>query len=188
MNERSFGWRGERTRLIPLDESHFDLLYGWINDPEVTRTLLVGDYPMTRLAEREWFEQACKSSNENVYFVIATLDSVPLGVSGIHDIDFRHGTCRTGSYIGKKEEWGKGYGTDAARVRARYIFDVLGLRQIYSGAIEGNERSMRMQLRAGYEHVATFPKKYWKDGQFRDEYITLLTRERWHQLQSEVRE
>lgn len=178
----SIGWQGEKVRLVPLDERHFELLVQWINDPTVTRTLLVGDLPMTRIAEREWFERMSKGTASDVVFVIETLDGEAIGVSGIHQIDYRHGTCVTGSYIGRTDLWGQGYGSDAARVRARYIFEVLGLRQIYSGVLEGNERSLRMQTKAGYEVIATFPKKFWKSGAYRDEHITLLTRERWESL------
>ncbi len=75
--------------------------------------------------------------------------------------------------------WGKGYGTDATNVRARYLFEVLGLRAIFSSILEGNEASMKMQMRSGYEIYGRAPKKYWKRGMYRDEILTVLTRERW---------
>ncbi|MCH7945197.1 MAG: hypothetical protein IIC73_04175 [Armatimonadetes bacterium] len=51
------GWEGEKVRIVPLDfDRHFENCYRWINDPEVNEWLAVGDLPMSRLAEKEWFE------------------------------------------------------------------------------------------------------------------------------------
>ena len=44
------GWSGENVRLVPLDyERHYENCYRWINDPEVSEWLAVGDEPIGRL-------------------------------------------------------------------------------------------------------------------------------------------
>ena len=80
----------------------------------------------------------------------------------------------TGTFIGEKAEWGKGYGTDAARVRSHYAFEVLGLRLLLSCVFDGNERSLRMQKAAGYEIYGRLPKRWWKHGAYRDEVLTYI--------------
>lgn len=174
---------GELTQLVPLDyERHFENVYVWANDTELTETLLFGDRPMTKTAEKEWFDSMSQANGCDIVFAIETLDGEHIGTSGIHQINHQHGTATTGSYIGMKSEWGKGYGTDAAIVRARYCFHVLGLRQLYSSVLEGNERSMKMQEKVGYVVYGVAPKKYWKRGMYRDETLTVLTRERFYDL------
>lgn len=178
----AIGWEGELVRLVPLDaDKHLANYVEWVNDPEVTDGLLVGDLPMTLLAEREWFDQASRVSKTDVTFAIETLDGRHLGTSGIHQIDFRSGTCVTGSFIGDKTQWGKGYGSDAAKIRAKYCFDVLGLRVLYTAYLEGNDRSRRMSEKNGYRECGRYPKKYWKRGRYRDEVIMYLDRETWQQ-------
>jgi RimJ/RimL family protein N-acetyltransferase len=175
-----YGWEGKLTRLVPLDEEkHFENYLRWLNDPEVTEWLLVGDLPLTRLAEREWFDRASRNSGDDIVFAIETLDGRHLGSSGVHQIDHRHGVALTGSFIGDKELWGQGYGGDAARVRARYCFEVLGLRLIHTAYLEGNERSRRMSESLGFREYGRFPKRYWKRGQYRDEILLALDRETW---------
>lgn len=175
-----YGWSGEKVRLVPLDLGrHLENACAWMNDPEVTQFLLVGDFPMTRLAEQEWFERAMKSDGTEINFAIETLDGRHVGFSGCHAVNYRHGYATTGSLIGSKELWGQGLGTDAARVRARYLFEVIGMRVLLSSTLEGNDRSLRMQTSAGYEIYGRAPKKYWKRGMYRDEILTVLTRERW---------
>ncbi len=178
------GWEGDLVRLVPLDaERHLENALRWVNDPEVTGWLLIGDTPMARGAEREWLEATAAESSRmgatNVVFAIETLDGAHIGTSGIHHIDYANGVAHTGSYIGEKGLWGRGYGTDSSLVRAAYCFDVLGLRLLCSAYLEGNERSRRMSEKAGYREVGRWPKRYWKRGAFRDEVLLALEREAW---------
>ena len=176
----AYGWEGEKVRLVPIDaERMLDNYIQWLNDPEVTEWLLIGDHPLGRLNERDFLEKAERGSETDIVFAIETLEGRHIGTSGIHRIDYRHGGATTGSFIGEKEMWGKGYGTDAARIRARYCFEVLGLRQLRSSTLEGNDRSFRMQAAVGAEMVGRWPGKYWKRGAWRDEILMCLTRDRW---------
>jgi RimJ/RimL family protein N-acetyltransferase len=61
---------------------------------------------------------------------------------------------------------------------------VLGLRLLMSSVLDGNDRSLRMQQAAGYEVIGRVPGRYWKRGDFRDDVMTCLTRERWNQVVS----
>lgn len=176
----TMGWEGKLVRLVPLDEErHFENAYRWINTREVTRYLCHGYFPMTRLAEHEWFEQTSKASSNDISFAIETLGGKHIGFSGLHGIDYMHGTATTGTLIGDPSEWGKGYGTEAANLRAFYAFEILGLRLLQSSIIEGNERSLRMQQRVGYRVAGTIPGRFWKYGRWADETKTYLERELW---------
>lgn len=177
------GWAGKKTRLVPLEyDKHFENCYQWINDPDVSEWLAVGDFPMGRLAEKEWFDDAQKSSATAVHFAIETLDGRHIGNSGLFQISARHGTAMSGSLIGSTGDRGKGYGTDAAITRAHYAFHVLGLRMLYSEFLEGNELSKRMQEKAGYEVYGRKPQCFWKRGAYRDMVLTALSKERFYAL------
>ncbi|QYK52636.1 MAG: GNAT family N-acetyltransferase [Fimbriimonadaceae bacterium] len=177
------GWQGDRIQLAPLDqERHFENICAWINDPEVTDWIMVGDFPMGALAEQEWFNSHLKFNEKDVVLAIELLDGTHIGQTGIHGIDLRHGFASTGSYIGDPSQRGKGYGTEASKLRAWYCFHVLGLRLIMSGYLEGNERSKAMNENCGYTEYGRVPKQFWKRGQYRDHIETVLTRERWLEL------
>lgn len=179
----AFGYEGKLVRLAPLDvEAHLENAYRWLNDPEITRHLLVGHFPMSRLIEKDYLEMRSREVGSEIAFAIETLEGKHIGFSGIHKVDYRHGIAETGTIIGDKSLWGTGCGTDAAIVRARYCFETLGLRLLTSGYFEGNERSAKMQARVGYEIIGTVPKMHWKCGDFRDHTLTYLRRERFFEL------
>lgn len=180
----AYGWEGRLVRLVPLDmDKHFDNYVKWLNDPDITEGLLVGDLPLSRLAEREILEKMARGRENEIVFAIETLEGVHLGSSGIHHIDHQSGTCTTGSFIGDKAQWGKGYGTDAAAVRAHYCFNVLNLRMLYTAYLDGNDKSRRMSEKIGYRECGRFPEKYWKRGRYRDEVIMALDRATWESMQ-----
>lgn len=176
------GWAGELVRLVAIDRSrHFDNCLKWVNDPDVTEWLAIGDKPMGRAAEEKWFDSAATGGN-SIIFAIETLDGRHIGMSGLHDLNFKHGIAKSGSYIADPSQRGRGYGTDAAKVRARYAFEVLGLRMLTSEYFGGNEGSARMQAKAGYLEYGRLPRAFWKRGEFRDMVFTYLDRDRWQSL------
>jgi len=61
---------------------------------------------------------------------------------------------------------GKGYGTAAFALAAKYIFDVLGITEIYAGAYAGNIASRKMLERCGFvPHPAgNLREKYYRTG------------------------
>lgn len=175
----AFGWQGERIRLVPADvDRHLENYFQWLNDPEVTSGLLVGHRPLTRLNELEYLKNVGNDPTF-VTFAIETLDGVHIGGTGIHEIDHVHRTAQTGIFIGDKSYWGQGYGVDVVRTRTRYCFEQLGLQLLRSSHLGGNLLSRNMLLKAGYREIGVWPKRYWRNGQYRDEHLFALLREDW---------
>ena len=175
-----FGWCGDRVRLVPLDEErHFENCVRWMNDPEMTRWTLRGDFPVTALSQREFFRRYSQDSETDVVHAVETLDGEHVGVSGIHAIEWRHGTGMTGTLIGVRDRWGQGLGGDAIRTRSRYAFEVLGLRLLLSEVMAGNEASERALRRAGYVEVGRIPARWWKRGAHRDAIQLCLDEPGW---------
>ncbi len=169
----SFGRHGSKIRLVPLDtERHFDNCVRWLNDPQVTVWMLTGDYPITRMAEKEFFERHANPGENKADLVLAietlTEEEEHIGICGLHNISYRHGTGIVGLTIGRPKLWGQGFGGDALCTFTEYAFDVLGLRLVITEAFAENERSVRMIRGAGYAEVGRIPQRYWKRGAYRD--------------------
>jgi RimJ/RimL family protein N-acetyltransferase len=172
-----FGWEGDKVRLTPLDKSrHLDNAVAWLNDSEITAWTLVGDLPMTRLAEEDFFDRALRETEKAVHFAVETLAGEHIGFSSLDRIDWRHGVATTGTILGRRDLWGQGYGSDAARLRNRYAFEVLGLRMLLSEVMADNAGSLRMLQKAGYREVGRIPRRMWKRGAYRDVVMMVLER------------
>ena len=180
-----YGWEGELVRLVPIDiDKHLPNAQRWMNDPDATRNLVAGDLPMTFAAQREWLEQKSKQDEREVVFAIELLSGEHIGFSSVHDINWKGGTALTGSLIGDEGNRGKGYGTDAALIRNRYAFEVLGLRYLMTSVFEGNERSLKMLRKCGFVECGRYPKKFWKRGRYVDDILLYITRDIWAELEA----
>lgn len=179
-----FGWEGQHVSLVPLEKRyHFNNCVRWLNDPTVTQWTLIGDFPLTRLAEEEFFDRVSHAGDQStdIVFAIETNDenAEHVGVSGFHNINYRHGTAITGTIIGRPKLHGRGLGSDAIAVRTRYAFDVLGLRLLLSEVIAENVASLRALQKSGYREVGRIPARWWKRGAYRDAIILALPRDEW---------
>jgi len=179
----AFGYLGKKVRLVPYERTkHMDNAYRWINDEKISEWLGLGDYPVSLLSEAQWFDDCEKGSPTRADFAIETLDGEHIGFSNLFKMDLQSRTAHSGSLIGATEHWGKGYGSDAARVRARYAFERLNMRILFSSYLDGNTKSANMQAAAGYLEWGRMPLANWKCGAYRDHIHTYLTRERWEEL------
>ncbi len=176
-----FGWKGQEVRLVPLDEErHLERCLAWINDPEVTRWTLSGDFPASRPMQREWLlERSSKGGDRDVVFAIETQDGEHVGNTGIHAIDWRNRHATTGTMIGARERWGQGLGTDTIRTRSRYAFEVLGLRLLMTEVMEPNVGSLKALTKAGFDEAGRVPGKWWKRGAWHDSILMVQTVDDW---------
>ncbi len=171
----AYGWEGDKVRLVPLDKQrHLENALSWFNDPTITAWLETGDWPLTRGTEEEFFRAAERPDKGKVQFAVESLDGDHVGFSGLRSIDWQSRVAVSGSVIGRHDLWGGGLGTDSARVRTKYAFEVLGLRMLIATVIADNERSTRMLQAVGYREVGRVPGRYWKRGAWRDQAIMFL--------------
>ena len=117
------GLRGERVRLVPPDRTlHLENALVWLNDPEVTATLKL-NLGFSRRQEELFFDAI--ETRRDGDFVWAILDekrTATSGSSACTQINWRNRWATGGLFIGERSAWGKGYATDAVRVRTRFAF------------------------------------------------------------------
>jgi RimJ/RimL family protein N-acetyltransferase len=173
----AYGWQGEKVRLVPLDrDKHLGNALQWFNDPEITQWLETGDWPLTRAGEEEFFRAAERQDRSSVQFAVESLQGEHVGFTGLRSIDWQSRVAVSGSVIGRTDLWGRGLGSDAARVRNQYAFEVLGLRLLIASVMADNAGSLAMLAKVGYAEAGRVPERYWKRGAFRDQVILVLRR------------
>lgn len=78
-------------------------------------------------------------------------------------------------YLFKRQYWGRGYATEAARACKRYAFDTLGCAEVYSIIRDTNLASQRVAERNGMTRRGSFVKHY--RGVDMPHYVYSVTRE-----------
>lgn len=157
--------------FIKEDAPHF---FRWVNDPEVTQFVTI-NLPMSLSKEEQWIEdQKNRQPHDIVLAVVLKKGHRVIGSMGLHNVNFVDGTASTGSIIGDKTCWGKGYGTQAKTLLLDYTFNTLGLRKVYSSVIAYNKRSKRCLEKCGYHEEGRRKLHFFRNGRYHDEILMAI--------------
>ena len=131
------------------------------------------------LCEPETYAVVWKESGE-------VIGSAALMLRGVTDMTGREDECELGYWLGAAW-WGRGIMSEAAGELLRRAFVDLGMRAVWCGYYEGNERSKRLQERLGFRYHHTTKDLYVRQmDEYRTGVANLLTREEWEKGQSET--
>ncbi len=170
--------KGKKVILRPLNKkTDLTSCLQWINDPEVNY-FLGWCLPQSEAQEEEWFNKIGKD-DKNIVFAIETLEGRYIGNIGLHNINWKDRTAMTGTVIGEKDLWGKGYGTDAKMLLLSFAFNTLNLEKICSEAFEFNERSRSYNLKCGYKEEGRKRSQMFKNGRRWDVIMLGVLRKEW---------
>jgi RimJ/RimL family protein N-acetyltransferase len=172
--------RGEHVYLRPSERADLPTFVRWFTDADVLRNLAMRA-PMSLASEELWFERMLQAQGTTDYhFVICLLaDGRPIGTIGLHQVDHHNGTAEFGIAIGEKDEWGKGYGTDATRAICTFGFAELRLERIGLYVYADNERGRRAYANAGFVHEGTLRRAHFARGEHHDVHVMGLLCAEW---------
>jgi RimJ/RimL family protein N-acetyltransferase len=172
--------QGKLVRLRPPRAGDADVIVTWFEDLEVTRFILL-HFPPSIVMETEFLDRMAKSQ-EDVFWVVEH-DGRAVGVTAIHQINWKNGSGTTGTNIGDKSLWGKGLGREVMQLRCRFAFTQLPFRKLKSAYFDGNEASAKAQAAAGYREVGRYRADQFIDGKWVDQVVTEVLREDWEKAQ-----
>ena len=173
----------ERLILRPWREEDAPALYQYARDPEVGPP--AGWPPHTGVENSRDVIRNVLSSPET--YAVCLKDGSPVGSVGLKlkgstDMTDREDECELGYWIGKPF-WGQGLIPEASRALLCRAFEELGMRAVWCGYYDGNEKSRRVQEKLGflYQHT-TEGLEVSLLNEIRTGHTNLMTRERWQEV------
>ena len=174
----------ERLILRPWQESDAEELYTYASDPAVGPP--AGWPPHTSVENSREIIKGVLSKQET--YAVCLKNGKPVGSIGLHlngstDMTDRDDECELGYWIGKPF-WGQGLIPEAARELLRYAFETLGMRAVWCGYYDGNDKSRRVQEKLGfvYQHK-TEGIAVTLMNEIRTGHCNLMTKERWQKVE-----
>jgi RimJ/RimL family protein N-acetyltransferase len=175
-------FRGELIRLDAWDlDRDADELAAWHAEPEFQRLGFdQGARPLSAAEARSQMEHWRDDWPSSVTFAVRSLDDGRLvGLTRLYDIQGMHGTAVLGISVGRKADWGKGYGTDASKVTIRYGFQELNLHRIWLDVFGYNDRAQDLYRRLGFTEEGRLREHMARDGRRHDVILMGLLRPEW---------
>lgn len=174
-------YTGEKVRLREYKKEDIKLAQKFINDVEVKKMINPGiPYLYTYEDEEKWFEKL-SAANETYDFAIETLDeSKYIGGCGINKLDWKNSVVTIGIFIGDKEYWNKGYGTDALNILIKFIFQQMNIHKIKINVFEYNKRAIKCYEKCGFKIEGVLRKEIFRDGEYYDDIVMGLLRDEYY--------
>jgi RimJ/RimL family protein N-acetyltransferase len=89
--------------------------------------------------------------------------------------------------IGEKDEWGKGYGTEAGHLLLHYAFGQLGFHRISVGVVGFNKRALRFWESLGFKKEGVERDDYYYDNEYSDGIMMSILENEFRKGKKETR-
>lgn len=138
--------------IRPLQREDALTSYKWRNDPEIW--LYTGRRPdriITPEIELEWIDRVLKDTSSRRFAVCLKENNAYIG--NVQLTDILDGKAEFHIFIGSKECWGKGFGTEATKLLISYAKDILKLKELRLWVNPQNKSAIRIYLKCGFKQI-----------------------------------
>ncbi|MGL4656562.1 MAG: GNAT family N-acetyltransferase [Sarcina sp.] len=171
---------GNKVILRSYKEEDLWLAHKYINDYGITKYLaLDAIFPVSIDHEEEFLKKASEINSEMTYnFAIESLETGEyIGGCGINKTDLKNRNCTIGIFIGDRDLWGQGYGTDSMEVLIHFIFNELNFEKIKLSLYSFNDRALKCYANLGFVEEGRLKKEIFREGKYHDVILMAMFRE-----------
>ncbi len=167
MDKGLFLIEGKQVYLRPITVEDTDMVLSWRNSKRVVENFIYRK-PISRQEHLSWLENKVFKGAVH-QFVVCTRDGdTACGSVYLQNFDEERKEAESGIFMGNTALLGKGLGTEAYRLLARYGFDDLGLEAICARVLAGNTASRRLHEKLGYRQEAYLRDELLIEGRYED--------------------
>jgi RimJ/RimL family protein N-acetyltransferase len=102
-----------------------------------------------------------------------------IGYAGIASINHVNNSGEYYIFLGEKNSWGKGYGTEVTQLIIHYGFASLNLHRIMLTVSELNTGGVKAYARAGFQREGVLRQASYRDGKYHDKIVMAILRPDW---------
>jgi RimJ/RimL family protein N-acetyltransferase len=141
---------GKKCYLSPIDVNDAGKFTEWLYDLELTKNLTLYNSIINVENEKVFLENLSKEHN---YSIVDLETNELIGNCGFWEVDNLNQTGEVGIFIGNKNFWDKGYGTEALTLLLDYGFKALNLHNIQLKVYDYNKRGIRSYEKIGFKLI-----------------------------------
>ena len=157
---------GERIYLSPRNIEDVEKFTQWLNDFEITDYIRRSETIYSLDKEKQYLED---NKNAEASFAIIELDkNEMIGSISLEEINHIHRIATLGIFIGNKEYWNKGYGTEAIRLILDYGFNYMNLHSIQLHVMSFNQRALKCYKKCGFKETGKIRESRFINGKYHD--------------------
>lgn len=160
---------GAKVYLSPINSDDAEVFTKWVNDLEISILMSSASSIYSLDKEKEFLENVSKNGHS---FAIVDIESDKIiGTCGLMNVNHIFRKAELGIFIGEKEYWGKGYGTEATELLLDFAFNILNLNSIMLIVNSFNERAIKSYEKCGFKLIGKRREAVILGNKAYDEYL-----------------
>ena len=170
-----------RVRFRALEREDLGLLHGWENDSELIMYSRSRPLNFVSLAQLEKQYEDWMKDEKELHFIIELVDSKEaIGIARLQRQDWGNvKTADIGTYIGKKELWGKGLGREITVGLLEMAFNQLNAERCQAWSVEYNRRAHNALEACGFKKGGAVRQTVFVNGRKWDSYYFDILRDEY---------
>lgn len=164
---------GKLVYLEEIQPKYFQCVIAWRNNPDNNR-YLNQPFKLDMELQTKWYEERyIKDFTQGLYVMVDKDTNKPFGTIGWTDYDKVKRVCIAGRLlVGEQEYRGSNQWKEAAKLVNDYLYNVIGIEEMYAHVVIQNVASRKWHKKWGYEEVKefTFPEEQFVNGMEQIEY------------------
>ncbi len=154
-----------------------EIIYALSENHPDARAYLYYAFPTN--AEEQWEQIQKKIADPHtILFTIATKQpDKPIGNTAFVRIDWVGRMATFYIAIAEKENWSKGYGSEATKLMVQYAFKTLNLNRVQLHVSTENTRAVKTYQKIGFKIEGTLKQAMYFDGHYHDFYLMAILKD-----------
>lgn len=159
--------KGSQIYLRPITIEDTDNVVRWRNDKKIVQNFIYRKN-ISKEEHLNWLHNKVETG-QVIQFIICDLQTdKPLGSIYLQNFNETTRQAEEGIFLGEDEAYGRGIGTEAAKLMLEYAFTTLKLHKLTARVLSYNQGSRRMHEKAGYQKESYLKDELFLDGKYED--------------------
>ena len=172
--------KGDLIHLKNLKTEDYICFHNWFLDKEAVK------YSLSKWQKRhsqekikQWLSETLNDKSVVNFGIVEASANKLIGYSGISGISKLNKTGEYFIFIGDKNSWGKGYGTEATKLVINYGFKKLKLHRISLTVSEPNIAGVKAYIKVGFKKEGILRDAAFRDGNYHNKIVMSILDPEW---------
>lgn len=159
--------KGNQIYLRPITIEDTENVVRWRNDKKIVENFIYREN-ISKEDHINWLHNKVEAGKV-IQFIICDLETdKPLGSIYLQNFQETSRQAEEGIFLGEEEAYGRGIGTEAAKLVLEYAFSTLKLHKLTARVLSYNQGSRKMHEKAGYKMESYLKDELFLDGKYED--------------------